>query len=348
MKAINTNPFTITFGKQPDKYIYRYEDTDRIVSTFNAENAVSQTFLIEGIRGSGKTVLMTTVARLLESDRDWIVVNLNPAMDLLSGFAMRLSAACDSKPDIVNKGFSISAAGFGIGINGDGKITDPVGMIEKILKNLLKKKKRVLITIDEVLHDNNMKIFASQFQIFIRQDYPLFLIMTGLYENIYEIQNDPALTFLLRSPKITTGPLSLLQITRQYRDIFDIDEESANELANNTKGYAFAFQALGASYWNNRKNGMKAVLEEFDDLLDDFVYKKIWSALTQKEREIVNAIGETEAKTGEICKRLSMNSSTLSKYREGLIKKGIIEVPKYGVIALALPRFYEITRTYGL
>lgn len=31
--------------------------------------------------------------------------------------------------------------------------------------------------------------------------------MTGLYENIYEIQNDPVLTFLLRAPKIILGPL---------------------------------------------------------------------------------------------------------------------------------------------
>ena len=48
------NPFTITFGKQPNKYISRYEDTDKIISTFNAGNPISQTFLIEGIRGSGR------------------------------------------------------------------------------------------------------------------------------------------------------------------------------------------------------------------------------------------------------------------------------------------------------
>ena len=40
--------------------------------------------------------------------------------------------------------------------------------------------------------------------------------MTGLYENIYAIQNDPALTFLLRTPKIKLEPLSLAQITKVY------------------------------------------------------------------------------------------------------------------------------------
>ncbi len=342
------NPFTITFGKQPNRQISRYEATDNIVSTFNAENAVSQVFMIEGIRGSGKTVLMTTVAKLLKEDKNWVVINLNPAMDLLSGFAVRLNEAVSNKPEILSKGFNISAAGFGLGLNGDDKITDHVGVIEKCLSGLRKKKKRVLITIDEVVHDENMKVFASQFQIFLREDYPVFLIMTGLYENFNEIQNDPALTFLLRTPKIRTTPLSIIQIARQYEEIFEIDEEKAFELANATKGYAFAFQALGVSYWNNRDKSEKAVLNEFDDLLDDFVYKKIWSSLSSKEREIVLAISEDEIKTGEICEKLSISSSSFSRHRDALISKGIIDPSKYGYVSLALPRFYEITKRYRI
>ena len=63
------NPFTLTFGKQPNEYISRYENTDMVISTFEAENPISQAYLIEGIRGSGKTVLMTTVAKLLKEDK---------------------------------------------------------------------------------------------------------------------------------------------------------------------------------------------------------------------------------------------------------------------------------------
>lgn len=343
---LSENPFTITFGKQPNKYISRYEDTDKIISTFNADNPISQTFLIEGIRGSGKTVLMTTVAKSLAENNNWIVINLNPTMDLLSNFAIRLSQECDSTPDILNKGFSVSAAGFGIGINAGEKSTDYVGIIDKLFKTLMKKKKRVLITVDEVANDDNMKVFASQFQIFVREDYPIFLIMTGLHENIYEIQNNSALTFLLRSPKIVTGPLSMLQISRQYTEIFEIDEKQALDLAKITKGYAFAFQAMGVSYWNNRDKGLDKTLYEFDELLDDFVYRKVWTSLTTKERDIVSVISKEEMKTGEICKKLKMSSGAFSKYRESLISKGIIEGDKYGVVSLSLPRFYEVIKSY--
>ncbi len=342
------NPFTVTFGKQPEKLISRYEDTDEIISTFDSDHAVSQTFLIEGIRGSGKTVLMTTIAKTLDEKKNWIVINLNPTMNLLSGFAVRLNDACNGRPEILSKGFNLTAAGFGIGLNAAGENTDYVGMIEKICKNLIKKRRRVLITIDEVLHDENMKVFASQFQIFLRQDFPLFLIMTGLHENIHEIQNDPALTFLLRSPRIITGPLSILQITNQYKKIFETDDSAALELANLTKGYAFAFQALGVSYWNRREEGMEAVLEQFDELLDDFVYKKIWSSLSRREREILRSINGEEAKIAGISAQTGISSSSLSKYREKLIEKGLLSASRYGYVSLTLPRFNEVTGKYGM
>ena len=340
------NPFTITFGKQPNKLIARYEDTDKIVSTFSANNLVSQSYLIEGIRGSGKTVLMTTVANQLAMHKDWIIINLNPSMDLLANFAIRLNSACNPKNEFIKKGFSFSSAGFGIGINGEDKNTDYVGMIEESFKIIIKRKKRVLITIDEAQHDENMKIFASQFQIFVRQDYPIFLIMTGLIENIFEIQNDPALTFLLISPKIQTGPLSLLQIKKQYKNIFSINENDAGELANLTKGYAFAFQALGVSYWEHKS--LEKALDEYDNLLDDFVYKKIWASLTSKEREIIWAISGEVISSGDVCKKISMNPSSFSRYREKLLFKKIIYTPKYGFISLSLPRFYEIVKNYEL
>ena len=117
-------------------------------------------------------------------------------------------------------------------------------------------------------------------------------------------------------------------------------------LADITKGYAFAFQALGVSYWNNKDKGIEVVLSEFDDLLDDFVYKKIWSSLTAKERIIVRSIHEDRVKTSVICDRAKMSSSSFSRYRDNLILKGIIESPEYGYISLSLPRFFEIVRNY--
>ena len=76
---------------------------------------------------------------------------------------------------------------------------------------------RVLIAIDEVTSTPGMREFVHSFQMFVRQDLPVFLILTGLFQNIDLLQNKKGLTFLYRAPKITLSPLSIRAISRQYQ-----------------------------------------------------------------------------------------------------------------------------------
>ena len=87
-------------------------------------------------------------------------------------------------------------------------------MLELMLENIKKHNKRLLISVDEVTNCEFVKVFVSSFQIFLRQDYPIFLLMTGLFENIYDLQNDKALTFLYRAPKIMLEPLSFTAVRK--------------------------------------------------------------------------------------------------------------------------------------
>ena len=342
------NPFSLTFGKQPNRLIYRHDSMEQIVGSFHSDNSISQAFLIEGIRGSGKTVLMTTVANRLEEE-GWTVINLNSSMELLENLALRLGKACESLPDKLKKGFSVSAFGVGFGMGGSENTEDPVGVIEDCLKFLKKNKRRVLITVDEVRNDKSMRIFASQFQIFVREDYPVFLLMTGLYENIYAVQNDPALTFLLRTPKVRTDALSILQIKNQYKEVFAISEAEAQELAELTKGYAFAFQALGAVYWDDHERiTREELLRKLDEMLDGFVYRKIWEGLSGKEREIVAAMDEKAVKVENVRQRTGISSASFSQYRSKLIAKGVLTVPQFGYVELALPRLSVIAKSYRI
>lgn len=344
------NPFSLTFGMLPYQVIGRYEEKNNCVSMFTAENAVSHVFLIEGIRGSGKTVLMTAISEDLCQNRDWIGVDLNPTMDLLENLAESLSNEVHRLPDIFEKGFSVSFAGFGVGVNG-GRQQSAIGVIEDVLDYLKKKGKKLVITIDEVMSSQNMRVFASQFQIFLRKGYPVFLIMTGLYENIYSIQNDDSLTFLLRSPKVSLAPLSLMQIAVQYEDIFSTDRETAMKMARETKGYAFAFQALGMLVWEKGiKSFQKAdrhLYTEYDSLLDDFAYRKIWSELSKKEQEILLAMeDDRDMKASEISAASNISGNLYSQYRKKLLDKGLLISPSYGYVALALPRFKRVCSYY--
>lgn len=341
------NPFTLSFGMSPNEFISRYEYSEEIITTFCSENPVSHAYLIEGIRGSGKTVLMTSIEKELAKEKGWIVIDLNSTQDLLSDFAIKLVDSCKKLTDVFKKGFNFAVAGFGIGINGETQSRESVSIIYELLENLKKKNKRVLITIDEVMNSENMRHFASEFQILLRKDFPIFLLMTGLYENIFSIQNDPALTFLLRTPKIKLEPLSLVQITKVYQNVFKTDIDMAKKLAVLTKGYAFAFQALGLLYFDYKDSlSLEKILLKFDDLLDDFVYRKIWQGLSEQDKNVIIAITDSKTPVNEICKKLNMTSSTFSKYRQRLLDRGIIQAPQHGYVEIILPRFAVFAKYY--
>lgn len=341
------NPFTLTFGKKPTEYITRRKNIDEIKEAFLEDPARCQTYLIKGVRGSGKTVLMTALAKEISEISGWVCVDLNSSQNLLEDLSYRLMDVYDSVSGIANRGFDISVAGFGIGV-GNRNERDSVSRCEEILNQLKKHKKKLLITIDEVCNNQSMKQLASQFQIWIRKDYPIYLLMTGLYENINAIQNDPQLTFLLRSPKITLEPLGISQISRQYENALKVDKDIAMKLAKQTKGYAFAFQALGMIYFDSaRSDSMEELLRKLDEYLDEFVYNKIWSGLSEQDKNVILQLSDDEAvKVKDICEAAEMTSATFSKYRERLVNKGIITTAQHGYVELALPRFRRICEYY--
>lgn len=342
-----TNPFTLSFGKQPTEYIARHENTEEVVSTFDADSSVTQAYLIEGVRGSGKTVLMTAISNELRNREEWIVVDLLATQNLLDGLAIGLTEECRLIGNLLPSGINISVAGISVGMSGNTKPQNSIVIIDRIMKAIQKKGKKVLVTIDEVVPGQYVRDFAGEFQILIRKDYPLFLLMTGLYENIYSIQNDPSLTFLLRTPKIHMEPLSMYQISIQYESIFGLDQDEATAMAHLTKGYAFAFQALGVLFYE-RKEGetVEDILPKLDSLLDDFVYRKIWESLSEKDKTIVKAMPPDPIKTKDIAEASGMKGSVFSKYRDRLIRKGVLISSTYGQVEFALPRFYEIIRRY--
>ena len=84
------NPFTLSFGKKPLQYVSRISQTREIIDNFNAVEPSSQIYMLTGVRGSGKTVMMTGIANELKEMEEWVVVELNPTRDLLQSLAAKL------------------------------------------------------------------------------------------------------------------------------------------------------------------------------------------------------------------------------------------------------------------
>lgn len=132
------NPFTLTFGKSPLELVERPLQTMEIVDTFTAETVNQQMFIITGVQGSGKTVMMTEIARRLREREDWVVIELNPATDLLQGMLAKLNSNKVCAAIIKSAKIDLSFFGFGVAIEGVPPLTDTETAIITILEKLKK------------------------------------------------------------------------------------------------------------------------------------------------------------------------------------------------------------------
>ena len=196
------NPYTITFGKEPRSLIPRTLQASTALDEFRQDEPSNQVYVVVGPRGSGKTVFMTNVVGRLACEDDWVTVELKPERDLLEGLVSKLNSERRLASYFRDAKINLSFLGFGVQIEGAQPIVNIETAVTKMLQSLQRHGKRLLITIDEVTSTPAMREFASAFQIFLRQDLPIYLLMTGLYENVNDLQNEkasPSCTVLQRS-----------------------------------------------------------------------------------------------------------------------------------------------------
>jgi hypothetical protein len=335
-----SNPFSLTFGKSPLEMIPRVVQQQEITDMFSAEIINQQVYIITGLRGTGKTVLLNDIAKYYRNEDRWEVIELNSERDLLQSLASKLYDIKGVKDAFIKAKIDVSALGIGVSAEDTFQYNDIESAIAKMLEVLKDKKKRLLITIDEVVNSKNMRIFASAFQIFVRQDYPIFLLMTGLLQNITNLQDEKSLTFLYRAPKIQLGSLNISAIKEKYKQVFELEDEEALELARYTKGYPFAFQVLGYMYWNTPS--VSNVMLDYKLYLYEMVYDKMWSELSKKDKKVCVAIAKSETgKIKEVREILKMTSNEFNPYNDRLKKKELILKSERGYCEFVLPFFKE-------
>lgn len=335
------NPYNLMFGVEPPQAISRTSQMNEVIESFEAELPTQQIYMITGVRGSGKTVFMTEISRELSKEKDWIIVDLNSSQNLMEDLASCL--ASENKLALTFKSAGINLSLFGIGLEVKGTV--PISSIQvaltKMLETLKKQKKRVLVCIDEVSVTEHMKAFAGAYQIFVRHELPVFLLMTGLYANINNLRNEKNLTFLYRAPRIALKPLNITNIALNYKRILNTDDEKSSAMARLTRGYPFAFQVLGHFMWKYKGDYEQAV-EDARTYLDEYVYEKIWSEISEKDKEFLYALARSkDGKAKAIKESGGFTNEDYGVYRDRLIKHGIINGDTYGYVKFALPMFED-------
>ena len=262
-------------------------------------NDEMQIFMVTGVRGSGKTAFMSNIKDEFSGLKDWVVIE----------------------------------------ISGTQPVTDIDVALSRMLEVLKKHKKKLLVTVDEVIDNQYVREFATSFQILIRDKLPIYLLMTGLNNNIDELQNEKNLTFLHRAPKIHLNPLNIGTMASSYRRNIKVDDESSIKMAQLTKGYPYAFQVLGYLSWKNEGN-YEEVIDDFKQYLDEYVYDKIWSGLSPKDKYVLYGIASVDSgKVSDIREFLKLTSNEYNPYSRRLKRKELIKGDDRGYVEFALPLF---------
>ena len=104
---------------------------------------------------------------------------------------------------------------------------------------------------------------------------------------------------------------------------------------------------MGYLRWENRTvKTLEEILPEYDQYLEEYVYGKIWSELSDLDRQVLIRMstgGETKVKN--IREGIGMKPEQFSVYRDRLKRKGVLDTSKYGEVSFVLPRFAEFVLT---
>ena len=340
------SPYSISFGRIPNQYISRSLLIEDIIDILNADPVEEQAFKLTGIRGTGKTVTLTAIEKELKYDDQWIVIDVKSNSDISKELVANLYGEVPFLTSFIDTNLNLSAFGIGINIDKKSPITSMDVILKKILTEVQKKKKKVLVVIDEARKTDELVDFIQEFQILIRNELPIYLIAAGLYDDIESIENADGLTFFLRATKYEMKPLNLTIIEDDYEKTLGVSEEVASTLAEMTRGYAFGYQAFGKYMWESGgKEISKTVLAQVDEALAEKVYDKIWSELRDKEKWYLSYIVEKDVMSAsELLEKTKTSHNEWSGPRKRLIEKGIIDGSERGVIKVKLPRFKEYVR----
>lgn len=157
---------------------------------------------------------------------------------------------------------------------------------------------------------------------------------------------DRSVTFLYRAPKVYLEALNLFRIADSYETILNLSHEEAVLLSKLTKGYPFAYQVMGFFSFES-KGDYKKAMPDSRQYLDEYVYDKLWSELSDKESKILSLMALHGIKdVNSIKENLAMKPNEFSVYRDRLIKKGLVEGSRRGFVEFALPFFDDYVREH--
>ena len=354
------NPYNPSFGLRPERFLGRETIINEIESVMNNINSPWRTTLLTGVRGSGKTAILSDLQMRFKENNE-VVVLVTPVEgfleDILGQVYRQLPKSFASK---LPKVTSVNT-GLGATFNVGNKKEEPYFtstfryQITSMLEEVAKKKIKLIILMDEVQkHSPEMRIFITTYQQLLMEGFEIILVMAGLPNAINDILNDKVLTFFRRSMQIKLDFVDYDLVRHDYQEVFtarysDLSEQVIEDMVLATKGYPYLIQLIGYYMWESLESksdealAFKSTMIKVLSALYTNVHQLIYTELSNGDKKFVAAMAEDPEKTmvSDIEIRLNRNKGYVSRYRARLIILGVVKAVGHGELAFGIPYMRE-------
>lgn len=378
------NPFTPSAGTRPPALAGREREIEsfRVMIGRLAAERATKSIMLTGLRGVGKTVLLTTFRDMAESQRliaDSIEVTHE--MDFkaaMARLARRAVLALNPGERIkdrawqaarILKGFSVKIPGGGeLGIDIDAlRGKGDSGHLQEDLSDLFvaigeaakERRTAVIFFFDEIqfLKKEDLEALIAAIHQTSQRLLPIGIVGAGLPQ-LPRIAGE-AKSYaerLFDFPKIDKldngAAREALELPVRQQNI-QIERSAVDAIIEFTEGYPYFLQEYGKHAWNiasgavitrqDVDNARPAVVAQLDE--NFFRVRLERTTITERIYIVGMAhLGRGPYKTGDVAAALGKGSTTVAPLRGHLINKGLIYGPSYGMTDFTVPQFDDFLR----
>jgi hypothetical protein len=373
------NPYSPGAGRPPPALVGRDPQVDgwQIALQRVQAGRTAQSVVLYGLRGMGKTVLLTLFNHKA-SDRDWIVAQVEAAagkpLRQALGDALHAPLADLARPSAGRRMLqglktalsfraSYDAAGtwsFGLDLADSAGGGADTGTLEtdlaKLVRDLSAAAREVgvglAILIDEAqdLTPDELTAVCATAHLAGQNGWPCLFALAGL----------PSL------PRVLAEAKSYSERLFTFERIEDLDDDVAREalvepsaaegvawddeavtlIVAAAQGYPYFLQQFGQETWNEAPDPPITLADarvgaaRGRAALDDGFFRTRWDRATRSEQQYLRALavnGDQGGSSRQVASRLGRPPTSLGPARASLISKGLIYAPEHGVVAFTVP-----------
>lgn len=358
----NTNPFKPTFGSMPFAFAGRTELIDDVIGGLvNAPGDPNRSTIFIGPRGSGKTVLLNTIAREA-AEQGWISVSVSARKGLYHELFDGIRTNAKHLP-VPEKDSALTALQVGpLSIEREFVERESLSyrfQLQGILEDLNSKGIGLLVLIDEIDPTCEELIdYIDTYQHFVSEERDVALLMAGLPGQVSSLLLDKHVSFIRRAFQRWMNPIPRLEVEEALFSTIAangkrIDADALEYAARATTGFALAIQLVGYFLWResygrdsiNMDDANEAVTRMRKELISAVVAPTV-QALTQREQDYLSAMAQDDgpSSTSDIAQRMGISMTNASNLRRRLIEHGVIGTVRMGTVAFTMPGMREYLR----